>query len=333
MKKRKAVCACLLLALCLLLSGCRIRTGTGGPAGEDRTEEPARGASAGPEKQSAEGEREEKSDEPGGITKENPESSRKEYDETAPAELVPGTGREVYEEGDGSGLYLLNGESEDTADRLKETAEQPAIQTVEAEEADRTGTAEGAEEADSALTYYTVLLRERTGALYECKREYVYWETKEDHVTIFRTSQEHEMILEAGTYDVSARLLQENLRVDDGWIARKNPGVIVKIVGADILGHRAAGTGAAQQVYNALLRREGWDGIDAVRNGRIVILSEEMLQAPHLRVMAELIIAKAANPESFADTETGTAFEKLSEEATGSLPAGIYYYCGQGGMK
>ena len=36
--------------------------------------------------------------------------------------------------------------------------------------------------------------------------------------------------------------------------------------------------GAAGAVYRGLASREGWRGIDAVQNGRIVLLSEELLQ-------------------------------------------------------
>ena len=60
---------------------------------------------------------------------------------------------------------------------------------VAAQEAEQVGVAEDAEEADSAMTYFTVLLRDRLDALYECQRLKVYWETAEDHVTIFKTSR------------------------------------------------------------------------------------------------------------------------------------------------
>jgi ABC-type Fe3+-hydroxamate transport system substrate-binding protein len=134
----------------------------------------------------------------------------------------------------------------------------------------------------------------------------------------------------SGTYNVSARLLEGNLRVDDGWIGRKNPGVIVKIVDSSVLGSGVFSTGAAQKVHAGLLSRDGWQAIDAVRNGRVLILSEELLKAPYLQTAAMLIIAKTANPALFEDVETEKALEILIVEATGSLPSGIYYYHGQG---
>ena len=93
-----------------------------------------------------------------------------------------------------------------------------------------------ADEADSALTYFTVLLQDRLESLFECQRLTVYWETEEDHVTVHKTSLEHRLILNAGAYDVSARLTEERLVVDAGWVARKNPDLIIRAVPAGVLG-------------------------------------------------------------------------------------------------
>ena len=340
MRIRKTGRLLLLLLLCLALSGCRTRT-TGGNSGsglKDGDGASGRQALSGPASGDAEDEsdlpdEQEKNEDPGGRTKENPEAPRKEYDENAPAEIVPGTDRKVHSGGEGDGASAAGEDSGKTADKLNDSAEETAVQTVAAEEAEQKGVSGDAEEADSALSYFTVLLQDRTGSLFECQRLNVYWETAEDHVTVFRTSQEHSLILNAGAYDVSARLLEENLRVDDGWIGRKNPGVIVKAVDGSILGAGIFSTDAAERVYTELLAREGWAGIDAVQNGRVLLLSEELLAAPWAQVAAMLLIAGTANPELMADTDAGQALEMLAEEATGSIPQGIYYYKAQGGLR
>lgn len=331
MKMRRTAGAFLLVLLCLTLSGCRTRTTGGVQENPDRrSETSAEMPESGTEPESPE--EQEKNGDAGGETKENPEASRKEYDETRPAEILPGSERSVTGDGEGDGAFASGENSGETAAKLSETAEKTATQTVAAEEAEQKGTAEDAAKADSALTYYTVLLQERTGSLFECQRLYVYWETKEDYVTLYKTSTEHSLILDAGAYDVSARLLAENLRVDDGWIGRKNPGVIVKTVDRSVLGTGVSSTGAARKIYADLLGRDGWAAMDAVRNGRVVLLSEELTEAPYLQTAAALILAKTANPDLFADTEADRALEMLAEEATGSIPAGIWYYNGQGGI-
>jgi ABC-type Fe3+-hydroxamate transport system substrate-binding protein len=160
----------------------------------------------------------------------------------------------------------------------------------------------------------------------------VYWETPEDHLTVFKTSPEHALILEAGAYDVSARLLEGNLRVDDGWIGRKNPDIIVKAVSRKVLGTGVPSSAAARKVYTELLAREGWSALGAVKNGRILLLSEERLEAPHLRLAAALMVARTASPDLFADVSIGDALAMLGEEAAGTAPDGIFYYTGQGGF-
>jgi len=324
MKMKRILFMALLLSLCLLLCGCRTRTnGTSEilqpNAAESQADEGKQGESI-----SEEAERTETGDsgENSSRTKENPEASRKEYDENATAEIVPGTNHFLHTEGEGIGASASNEASDTTTNQLNDQAVETATQTVAAEEADQMGVSEDAEAADSAMTYFTVLLQDKMGSLFECQRLSVYWETVQDHVTIHRTSLEHTLILNAGCYDVSARLLPENLRVDDGWVVRKNPGVIVKIVDSGVINSK----GAAKALCENLRSREGWVSIDAIQNHRVLLLSQELLEAPYLQTAALVMIAKTANPDLFADVDLNQMLEMLMEEATGTLPTGTYYY-------
>ena len=337
-KVEKTVLLAALLLITLTLTGCRSRilSSQGGSAGRltdgpeglaaehAAVDSPLSGSMADlsePGEAAVEAE-----PDPQAPTRENPDSDRKEYDENAPAELVEGTDRAIHGEGEGTGASVETAEDVPPVSRLKEDAEKAAVQTVAADGAERMGVSDDAEAADSAMTYFTVLLQDRLGSLYECKRLNLFWETAEDHVTVSKASPEHDLILSSGAYDVSARLLEENLRVDDGWIGRKDPGVIVKITGSDVLGQGVASPSAAKAVYGELLARPGWTDIDAVRNGRVVLLSGELLRAPWLRTAAMLIIAKTAYPFLFGDTEIDEALRMLTEEATGAPGTGILYY-------
>ena len=84
----------------------------------------------------------------------------------------------------------------------------------------------------------------------------------------------------------------------------------------------------AQAVYSGLLARGGWAAMDAVKNGRVLLLSEELLKAPYLQTAAMLLIAKTANPALFSDVDAEKALAMLSQEAAGSIPADIYWYMG-----
>lgn len=326
-KTKKILLPALLLCLVLLLSGCRARVQNGAEnllpdAADGRTNSAAIA-------REAEGTETEESDEPGGETRENPEAARKEYDENAPAEIVPGAEHPLHAPGEGNGASASNEEAGTRVNQVSETAEETATQTVAAENAEQMGVSEDAEAADSAMTYFTVLLQDKMGSLFECQRQNVYWETARDHVTIHKTSPEHALILNAGCYDVSARLLPENLRVDDGWVARKNPGVIVKIVDGSVLGGGVGSDRAARALAQSLRGREGWAAIDAVKSGRILLLSQELLEAPYLQTAAMVMIAKTANPALLADVDLDDALRMLMEEATGTLPTGVYFYCSE----
>ena len=337
MKSRKIIPAVLLLALCLALTGCRTRTGLHGQAGlnekDGQADIPAPLSEALPDGEpEGDTDEQEKSREPGGSTRENPAASRKEYDENRPAEILPGAEKTVHGSGEGNGFGASGEDPDPPAARLNENVEKTATRTVPADEAEQTGVSEEAEKADSAVTYYTVLLQDRTSSLFECQRLNIYWETGEDHVTIFRTSPEHQLILDAGAYDVSARLLEGNLHVDDGWIGRKNPDLVVKVTDRSVLGTGVLTGEGARRAYTELLARDGWQDISAVRNRRVLLISEEVLEAPHLQLAAKLAIAKMANPDLYADVDPGQALAMLGEETTGSVPNGIYFYNGQGGF-
>ncbi len=116
-------------------------------------------------------------------------------------------------------------------------------------------------------------------------------------MTVFKTSDEHQLILDAGAYDVSARLLQENLKVDDGWVCRKNPEIVVKIVSRNILGGGVLSAAPAAAALQALINR----------------------------LAAGLVIAKTANPEAYADVNLDQALSALTVEATGAAGEGLYY--------
>ena len=261
-----------------------------------------------------------------GRTKENPEAKKKEYDDQAQGEIVEGANHLIHQEGEGNGTPMEDKHAENAVILVQDAAEETALQTVASGNAEKRGVADDAEEAESAMTYFTVLLEDTMGSVFECQRDQVYWETPEDYVTIHKSSQEHDIILNAGAYDVSARLLAENLHVDAGWVLRKNPQVIVKIVEKGILGSGVQNARAARAVAQGLKTREGWSAMDAVNSRKILVLSREMLESPYLQTAAMLMIAKTSKPDLFADLDLQQALEMLTEEATGGFPSGVLYY-------
>ena len=229
-----------LLALALTLCGCRTRVIAQEPPAQEAAA-PVRIDAA------AEAPKEEPQQEDRSQEAEPPQERTTEPE--APVEQDDGSERRTFSDGAGGELTSdaetpLYTAAEQPADATAavgngtagqgnieaESAALTATETLPADEAEQLGVDESGEVAESVQTYYLTLLDSRLGALFECKRLYVYWETDEDQRTVYKSSREHQIILGAGAYDVSAKLLEENLTVDDGWVSRKNPDAVVKVV-------------------------------------------------------------------------------------------------------
>lgn len=322
-----------LLAAALLLGGCRVRTTPDLPAGQEGRQA---GIPAGREQQ-PEGnadvtdmaDSEPEVSDSGERSQDNPEANRKEYDETADTEIIPGAAHIAAEEGTGEAAGTGTAEADRRESLLDEAAEKSATRIISAGEAERMGVAEDAKSAETAADYYRVLLQDRLGTLMECQRLYIYWETETEWRTVYRTSPEHRIIMDSGCYDVSARLTEERLQVDAGWVVRKNPDMIVRVVPAGVLGSGVYSADEARQWRDGMFRREGWNGIPAVRTGRVALIAREMTEAPHMKLAAELLIAQTAYPELFGDVDVGEALKAMTEEATGSIPESLFFYNGR----
>ena len=153
---------------------------------------------------------------PDAPTEVDPEAERRTFSDTADAELTPDAENALAGIGQGEGSTGHNDTQAGSGAAEAPDATQTATETVGAENAEKTGADETGETADSAMTYYETLLADRLGSLFECQRLYVYWETAEDHVTVHKSSQAHQVILNAGAYDCASKLAADALTVDDG---------------------------------------------------------------------------------------------------------------------
>ena len=305
-----------LVLLLLPLTACRTRTSVSGSGTGRDSEGRTSGSEIALSQQTA--------GEDGSRPTVMPDAERRTWDDSAAAEITDGASHRIGEEGSGEEPGPVSPEA-DTSAALLGNEGRTATLTVPAEEADRTGTDDQADPADSVYAYYTALLQERTASLFECRRGNVYLELAQPLTTVYRTSAEHQLILDCGAYDVASRLTEERLAVDAGWVVRKNPDAIVKLTDSTVLGSGVDQTGRAEALYRQLLAREGWEQLAAVRDGRVLLLSQEMLDSQPLRLAAMLYIARAAAPDAFADVDPAQALTALLEEA-GADTGACYVY-------
>lgn len=320
---KKTVTTILIFALVFSLCACRVRTTLIEPEAETQSSgetetlaAPVRvdaaAAELPQEEPDVEPQPEEASGEP---TEQDEDTQRREYSQDASGELVPDAETPLYEpETEGTAPSPTEGGSE-AANVEDDAAERTATETVSADEAEKLGADEDGETAESVADYYIALLDSRVGSLFECKRLYVYWECAEDHRTVYRTGREHELILLSGAYDVSSKLLEENLTVDDGWVVRKNPDLIVKVYDGE------PDAASAEDVISELSSRPEWEGIGAVRNGRVVVVPSRLTETGEGRVAIAVYLAKLMYPGQLEDVDAEEALRELTGESGGIYPA------------
>ena len=311
---KRSLCVLLLLALTVSLFGCRVRTTLIEPESVDEASAEATSLEALQSEAAA--------PDAEGTAAQDENSDRREFAADASGELTPEAETPLYVPADEPAGAAFPGSGEFGAVNAEaEGAELTATETISADEAERLGADDSGEVADSVLTYYLTLLDSRLGSLFECKRLNVYWETGEDHRTIHKSSVEHRLILGAGAYDVSAKLLEENLKVDDGWVFRKNPDAVVKVIDGGAMDAQLA-----EEACSELAARSGWAEVGAIRDGNVLVLSGRLLETQAGRTAAMVYLAKLMYPDQMEDVDADEALRALTEEAEGSAYIGLYAY-------
>lgn len=264
-------------------------------------------------------------------TEEDPNAERREYSSEASAEVSPDAETDVIAQAPETDALPApqEGDSDDSAARetIEET-ELDVTETVPEDTAEDLSASNDGETADTALEYYQTLLDSRLKSQFECQKLYIYWETSTDYQTVYKTSIEHQIILLSGGYDVSAKLLEDALNVDDGWIGRKNPGAVVKCVDSSVLGSGVTSTSSAQSVLSDMLLRPGWETMDAVKTETVILISDELMRSAAGQTAAAVYIAKEMYPTIFEDIDADGALKLLMEESAGTEVSGVYAYTG-----
>jgi len=171
---------------------------------------------------------------------------------------------------------------------------------------------------------YTDILNQGVGSLFECQRVYVYFERPINFQTVNRSFAEHNLILEAGGYNVAYRRGNDALVVDTDWVLRRNPAVIVKAVAPDILGSGVTDSSRAEAVLNEIISRPGWESLNAVIGRNIIIISEELMLTYEGRLLAKLHIAKAMYPTLFLGVDMAGLYYQIKTAGGAVYSGGVY---------
>ncbi|MCL2169767.1 MAG: hypothetical protein FWB74_07070 [Defluviitaleaceae bacterium] len=164
------------------------------------------------------------------------------------------------------------------------------------------------------IAAYSTLLRQGVNSIFPCQLKYVYTETASDLVTAGRGSVLYQLITNAGGINVSSRLAPAALHVTADWVVRRNPDLIVKFVNDGTSHH---------ETIQSLTSRPDWGTIEAVRNGGIILFSENILEHEETKLAATLLIAATLYPELFEGIDVTGAVSGLIAYTEGIL---IYIY-------
>jgi len=231
-------------------------------------------------------------------------------------------------------VFLYATISQSSCDEIEETLSSidPSIRffrfdsyrpTVYADEARAMGTLLGKEErVERFLAFHGSVMDTVTGRIASIPAEDrvpVYLENWNDYRSAGKGSGYDEKIELAGGRNIFADTEVEYPTVDPEAVISRNPGVIVKIVGAGELvfgGYGGDDPAPFEAVRRAIESRPVWDRIDAVRDGRVHVIHSDVIGGPEYFI-GVAYMAKWFYPDLFPDLDPRAVHQQYLSEFQG----------------
>lgn len=146
------------------------------------------------------------------------------------------------------------------------------------------------------------LVAERTQDVQPIK---VYWEIYTDYKTVGKDSPGDHLLKLSGVSNIAGTEPTAYPKISDEWLLEANPDMIVKVIPATkgIMGPFVNDPAGVQAVCAEIQGRPGWENVDAVKNGKVLILHAALSTTPLGMAITPLFITKMAYPEQFADVD------------------------------
>ncbi|GAB7016864.1 ABC transporter substrate-binding protein [Methanogenium cariaci] len=144
---------------------------------------------------------------------------------------------------------------------------------------------------------------DRVAAIPEGERVPVYFESSDDFKSCAEGSGYHDKIIIAGGQNIFGNATPSYPVVNPESVLFGNPAVVVKLQGngkLDFGGYEDDDTSKTAEVYNSLLRRPGWQTLQAVKDGRVHIIDTDVFGGPK-HFIGILYLATWFYPDLFAD--------------------------------
>ena len=130
-----------------------------------------------------------------------------------------------------------------------------------------------------------------------------YWEIYADYKSAGAGSGADQIMALAGVQNLAGGEKGGHVKVSDEWVISANPQLIVRESSSlkGVTGRGVSSPNAAASLCDALAARPGWDAIDAVRDGRMLVLDTDVTTNPLGFALSPLYVAAEAYPEQLAD--------------------------------
>jgi iron complex transport system substrate-binding protein len=183
-------------------------------------------------------------------------------------------------------------------------------------------------EAEEYNAYFQGVLGEvakRLGSV--APRVRVYAESYRDYSTVARGSGADTLLDLAGVDNIALSQPVPFPTISPEWVVAQNPRVIVKASSSQWLkmGYNITDLESVVAFRQGIMNRPVWTRIDAVRNNRVFLLSNEIWTGPRAPV-GILYIAKWCYPDLFADIDPEVVHRNWLLKWHGKELKGIYAY-------
>lgn len=158
----------------------------------------------------------------------------------------------------------------------------------------------------------------------------VYWEGYSAYKSVGKGSGGDSLMKLANVKSVTGEEATAYPEISDEWLLEANPQMIVKTVSGSkgIMGETVTDPTAAKELYDEFLARPGWTGVDAVKNGNILMLHSRICTTPLGVGICPLYVAKMAYPEKFEDVDPDAYLKDMLNRYWNEELTGIWTFTG-----
>jgi len=184
---------------------------------------------------------------------------------------------------------------------------------------------ERAEELINFEQQHIDLIEERVKDLKDKQKPRVYFEHARDYLALGPGHSGNEALVACGGINIFADLPGPSADIDPEAVIVRNPQIILRYMTAKTpSGYDVTDTGPMEKLRNDIMCRPGWDGTDAVKNGRVYLITTDT-SSTHACVFRSYI-AKWLHPDLFDDIDPVEIHREWLEKFLGIVYKGVYAY-------